>query len=212
MSTSKLVVGNKAWTIKPTDCESNFTTPWETTILDRLTHVDGIGESIGIANMVTEETDWVDHEHEQWLFDTEHEAWEAWVIAIQEKAEVEQLAHSEAVSKYREAMVRLGVEPDGGDVNDFIYEMDLGEPDPSLGAVNYARWWFHNWLLPAHVQNKFQKYMALFKLFCTYKGVRYRCIGASRLGDVWLTTQFSARNGYEKRVGPDHCKDWSATP
>ena len=37
------------------------------------------------------------------------------------------------------------------------------------------------------------------KLFATYQGKEYRIIGASRLGDVYLTTDFNRDVGYEKR-------------
>lgn len=50
------------------------------------------------------------------------------------------------------------------------------------------------------------------KLFATYDGKRWRVIGCSRLGDVWLTSDFSRENGYEKRVEVDKCSAFSATP
>jgi hypothetical protein len=46
-------------------------------------------------------------------------------------------------------------------------------------------------------------------LFCTYKGERWRVVGASRLGDVWLSKQFDRENGYEIRPDVDACSDWS---
>lgn len=49
-------------------------------------------------------------------------------------------------------------------------------------------------------------------LFCTYKGERWRVLGASRLGDVWLTKHFERVNGYDIRPDVDDCSDWSKTP
>ncbi len=46
-------------------------------------------------------------------------------------------------------------------------------------------------------------------LFCTFKGKRYRCVGASRLGDVWLTTDFRVEFGYELREDVAECSEWS---
>lgn len=46
-------------------------------------------------------------------------------------------------------------------------------------------------------------------LFCDYQGKRYRCTGASRLGDVWLTADFNRDAGYELRVLVEHCSNWT---
>lgn len=50
------------------------------------------------------------------------------------------------------------------------------------------------------------------KLFATFEGVRYRVTGCSRLGDVWLHSDFDEDTRYEKRVDVDACEDWSAKP
>lgn len=49
-------------------------------------------------------------------------------------------------------------------------------------------------------------------LFCTYRGKRYRCTGASRLGDVWLTSDFKRDSGYDLRIEIEGCSDWSREP
>ena len=49
-------------------------------------------------------------------------------------------------------------------------------------------------------------------LFCTYNGERWRVLGASRLGDVWLTKHFERVNGYDIRPDVDDCSEWSKTP
>ena len=48
-------------------------------------------------------------------------------------------------------------------------------------------------------------------LFCTYKDKRWRVLGASRLGDVWLTKHFERVNGYDLRVDVVGCSAWSVT-
>jgi hypothetical protein len=50
------------------------------------------------------------------------------------------------------------------------------------------------------------------KLFCTYQGKRYRVTGASRMGDVWLQTNFDKDHGYLLRVTPTHCSEWNKEP
>jgi hypothetical protein len=43
---------------------------------------------------------------------------------------------------------------------------------------------------------------------CDYEGKRMRCIGCSRLGDVWLTFDFSRENGYDMRIDVTKCSNW----
>ena len=53
------------------------------------------------------------------------------------------------------------------------------------------------------------KWIAKNPIFCTYQDKRYRCVGASRFGDVWLNKDFKKENGYDKRVFVDDCSEWS---
>jgi len=76
----------------------------------------------------------------------------------------------------------------------------------------YARWMFLYFRLPAFQLLAFRQFMAEHKLFCTYEGVRYRVTGASRLGDVWLISDFSKDIGYEHRVAVDECSGWGKEP
>lgn len=50
------------------------------------------------------------------------------------------------------------------------------------------------------------------RLFCLYRGQRYRVTGASRMGDVWLARDLSREHGYDYRVEVTDCHDWSALP
>lgn len=47
------------------------------------------------------------------------------------------------------------------------------------------------------------------KCFCEYNGKKYRIIGASRLGDIWLTKHFDKDKGYDKRVMINECSNFS---
>lgn len=96
-------------------------------------------------------------------------------------------------------------EPDynGRHVDDFVNDYK---------APPYARWVLWHFRLPAFQACAFAEFMADRKLFCTWQGQRWRCIGASRMGDVWLTSDFTRDNGYEHRVAVDVCSEWSAEP
>jgi len=54
-----------------------------------------------------------------------------------------------------------------------------------------------------------RKFLDSKMLFTTYAGQRYRCTGASRLGDVWLATDHTRRCGYDKRVMMEDCSEWT---
>ncbi len=81
-----------------------------------------------------------------------------------------------------------------------------------FGNDNYARWILHYFRLPAVLQIDFYEFMKDHKLFCTYEGKRFRCTGASRFGDVWLTSDFEQEDGYQHRVAVEQCSEWSPTP
>ena len=60
--------------------------------------------------------------------------------------------------------------------------------------------------------DKDMKWLAEHPLFCDYAGLRYRCIGASRMGDVWLTHHFERTHGYDLRVDVADCYNWGSMP
>ena len=95
-------------------------------------------------------------------------------------------------------------------VDDWI--SDLDEDQPKDGNIFYARWVMMHFRLPAAMKYNFNPFMQDKKLFCNYNNIRYRCTGASRLGDVWLTTDFNQEQGYELRVDVTQCSQWSALP
>jgi hypothetical protein len=93
-------------------------------------------------------------------------------------------------------------------VDDFVsYGVDQEDPNEK-----YARYVLMHFRLPAGMQMAFYQQYAEKKLFCNYKEKRMRCIGASRLGDVWLTWDHSKEHGYDLRVSPDECSNWGSKP
>lgn len=90
-------------------------------------------------------------------------------------------------------------------VDHFIYESNYGEH-------LYARWVLMHFRLPAVLQLDFGPFMKSNRLFCDFEGQRYRCTGASRMGDVWLATDFKREAGYDLRVDVAECSNWGAEP
>lgn len=45
-------------------------------------------------------------------------------------------------------------------------------------------------------------------IFCEFQGEKHRVTGASRLGDIWLVTDFSRDTGHNKRVDIDDCDNF----
>lgn len=76
----------------------------------------------------------------------------------------------------------------------------------------YARWFLFLKRLPAAFQADFDEWIKPHKLFCTWKKARYRVTGASRLGDVWLTSNFDQDTGYQHRVAVDELSEFSEKP
>ncbi len=76
----------------------------------------------------------------------------------------------------------------------------------------YARWWFEQARWSATKQYLYSDIRDQFKLFCTFQNERYRVTGASSMGDVWLTKNFSSGSGYDGRVEVAMCSQWSNNP
>jgi hypothetical protein len=76
----------------------------------------------------------------------------------------------------------------------------------------YARWVLNYFRSTATLIMDFREFMEQYKLFCTYEGKRYRVIGASRMGDIWLVAKFDVDHGYDLRVDPMKCSAWGKVP
>lgn len=85
-------------------------------------------------------------------------------------------------------------------VDDFLDDVYVLSRTPHLKYVHFM---FSHWRKPAIEKLAHEPFMAQFKLFVDWKGKTYRVTGASRLGDVYLTSDFNRNMGYEHRVGLD---------
>ena len=90
-------------------------------------------------------------------------------------------------------------------VDDFIMRTSADK------GATYARFVLTLFRLPALQLTMFQPWISQHKLFCTWKGERFRVTGASRLGDIWLTRDFNKDIGYDNdgRVDVADCSEWS---
>lgn len=88
----------------------------------------------------------------------------------------------------------------------------LAHPSHESEGVNYAKFVLRNARLPAFIKLRNHSWMEQFKLFCTFNGSRYRCTGASRLGDIWLTPYSGEDSGQGFRVMVDGITEWSDKP
>ncbi len=86
-------------------------------------------------------------------------------------------------------------------IDDFLGDDTLVAMDGDAG-LKYAHFVLSHFRKSATEKLMHDPWMSQFKLFADYDGVTYRITGASRLGDVWLATDFTRVHGYEKRVDP----------
>ena len=90
-----------------------------------------------------------------------------------------------------------------------IHVDDFVSFPPKDEAGRYAAFCLMLFRLPAIMRISFHKWIDKYKLFCTWKDKRYRVTGASRMGDIWLTSDFNQETGYEHRVDLRECSEWS---
>lgn len=88
-------------------------------------------------------------------------------------------------------------------------ETPTEENHPNREGIFYAKRWLHEFTKPAMFKNN--AWLAKSPLFVEYKGEKYRCTGASRMGDVWLASNLATEYGYDKRVDVEDCYNWSAS-
>lgn len=80
---------------------------------------------------------------------------------------------------------------------------------PANDAERDAKEWLNNFCQPAH-KKMFEggdKWLARYRVTVEWKGKRYTCSGASRMGDVWLKTEGST-NFYDHRVLVEELSNW----
>lgn len=69
-----------------------------------------------------------------------------------------------------------------------------------------AKEWLEQFVKPTHAKD--HDWLDARALVCKYRGEIYRCVGASRMGDVWLTSKLTSPDGYEKRASVEELSDW----
>lgn len=97
-------------------------------------------------------------------------------------------------------------------VQTFILYGSIGLKDrEKFGNIDYARWVMNQYDVPATLSFDTEQYRKKFPLYCTYQGKRYKYVGHSRLGDVWITSNFIS-DSYELRVSVLDLENFSKEP
>lgn len=98
-------------------------------------------------------------------------------------------------------------------IDDFI--------DDYTNKDHYAVWFFALFRFPAHLKLRFEKWTSQYELYCTYKKARWRVVGCSRMGPIWLKAPAVARPGMSEWPPPFYdyggvdvaeCSEWSDKP
>jgi hypothetical protein len=99
-------------------------------------------------------------------------------------------------------------EPRSGD-SEPAHVFDWLELPPLNDAEKDAKEWLDKYLQPAYTKHKdgTTKWLERYRVTVEWKGKRYTCTGASRLGDVWLKTEGSS-NYYDHRVNVEELFNW----
>jgi hypothetical protein len=87
-----------------------------------------------------------------------------------------------------------------------IHVYDWLDLPPKDDGEKVAKEWLEQFVKPA--EDKDHAWLNSHRLTCEYEGERYRCVGASAMGDVWLTSKIRNPVGYEKRVEVESLSNW----
>lgn len=129
-------------------------------------------------------------------------------IGIEKDGKVKFITDDESVRPYIEEclhkdLAHLYIKSQDGNVHvdDFIESLSLdSSKDRESETENYAKFFFMLHRLPAYMKNQWSDIISKYKLYCLYEGKSYRVTGASRMGDIWLTSDMKQEHGYELRV------------
>jgi hypothetical protein len=90
-----------------------------------------------------------------------------------------------------------------------LHVYDWLELTPTNDAEKDAKEWLDKFLRPAYQKwtDGTEEWLARRRVTIEWKGRRYTCSGASRMGDVWLKTEGSA-NYYDHRVNVEELSNW----
>jgi hypothetical protein len=92
----------------------------------------------------------------------------------------------------------------------------IDTPTPCDGTKDLYDWtvltvvktWLNIFLTPAFMQKECTDWLASQVITVEYEGVRYRLVGCSTMGDVWLAADLNKECGYDKRVMVDDLSNW----
>jgi hypothetical protein len=90
-----------------------------------------------------------------------------------------------------------------------LHVYDWLELPPVNDAEKDAKEWLDKFTRPAYTKHTegINDWLARYRVTVEWKGKRYTCSGASRMGDVWLKTEGSA-NYYDHRVNVEDLSNW----
>lgn len=94
-------------------------------------------------------------------------------------------------------------------VDDFIEYGAHCANREELPDERYARFVLHLMRLPAGMIGDFKPFTKDFKLFCTWRGKRYRVTFASRMGWIGLSSNLNATSGYDENAWVEDITEWS---
>jgi len=129
-------------------------------------------------------------------------------IGIEKDGRVKFITDDESVRPYiqeclHKDLAHLYIKSRDGNVHvdDFIESLSFdSSKDRESEIENYAKFFFMLHRLPAYMKNQWEVIISKYKLYCLYEGKAYRVTGASRMGDIWLTSDMKQEHGYELRV------------
>lgn len=93
-------------------------------------------------------------------------------------------------------------------MDDLLYSGSSRHVDETLQAVLF---FFTMKRMDALHQIYFKSIMNKIIVTCIYKGDKYRVTGCSRLGDIWLSGDYTRTIGYDLRVDVEECSGWEVT-
>jgi len=90
-----------------------------------------------------------------------------------------------------------------------LHVCDWIEQPPANDAERDAKEWLGKFMLPAYTKHKtgIRGWLARYRLTVEWRGKRYTCTGASRMGDVWLKTEGSTKY-YDHCVSVEELSNW----
>lgn len=95
-------------------------------------------------------------------------------------------------------------------MSDPLHVYDWLNMAPANDAERDAKEWLENFCKPAYekMMKGGDEWLARYRLTVDWRGKRYICSGASRMGDVWLKSEGS-KSFYDHRVNVEELSNWN---